>query len=66
MDSELMIVPAYAYAYAYAYTPLSLPYPYPTPSPYPYPTLALISFLVSPILNSRIDALLMQILTIHE
>lgn len=64
MDSELMIVPAYAYAYAY--TPLSLPYPYPTPSPYPYPTLALTSFLVSPILNSRIDALLMQILTIHE
>ena len=62
MDSELMIVPAYAYAY----TPLSLPYPYPTPSPYPYPTLALTSFLVSPILNSRIDALLMQILTIHE
>ena len=57
-----MIVPAYAYAY----TPLSLPYPYPTPSPYPYPTLALTSFLVSPILNSRIDALLMQILTIHE
>lgn len=66
MDSELMIVPAYAYAY----TPLSLPYPYPTPSPYPYPypypTLALTSFLVSPVLNSRIDALLMQILTIHE
>ena len=46
MDSELMIVPAYAYAYIPYPT---LPYPYPYPSPYPHliPSLLLYSIILN-------------------